>query len=157
MPYFPTAGKTSSQAKGRIRYTASSIIQSSIDSAYIQQIILEIDRSTGNELGGEEKSRRKHRRASAKADIMARPKHQAPPPPPYTPSYPSLPSTGTRNLSNLPLPVLFQIISYTLDPRSTPNRWVSDIAEERVRRIWGLFIGLRGVCRSFWLGKLMGS
>jgi hypothetical protein len=72
-------------------------------------------------------------------------------PPPYTPSFPT--SCSTRpNLANLPLPLLFRIISLTLDQDATPSRWMSDREEERVRRVWALFRGLRGVCRSFWLG-----
>lgn len=61
--------------------------------------------------------------------------------------------TGRPNLGQLPLPILFRIVSLTLDPRATPSRWMSDEEEEKVRRVSGLFWGLRGVSRSFWLGE----
>lgn len=76
------------------------------------------------------------------------------PPPPYAPPnpYPSRPES--RNLAHLPFPILFKIISYTLDPKVTPNRWISDLDEEKIRRVWSLYTCIRGTCRSFWLGKL---
>lgn len=76
------------------------------------------------------------------------------PPPPYTPStsYP-VPKGRKANLATLPLPLQFRIISLTLDPKATPSRWMSDDDEEKIRRVYGLFLGLRGVCRSFWLSE----
>ncbi|ORY28153.1 hypothetical protein BCR39DRAFT_535740 [Naematelia encephala] len=74
-----------------------------------------------------------------------------PPPPPYSAS--SSPATphGPASLSNLPLHLLHRILSYTLDQKATPSKWYSDSEEERARRIWGLFRGLRGVDRRFHL------
>lgn len=89
-----------------------------------------------------------------------------PPPPPYT----ALPQTSTStphprappsprgplkaSLDILPLPLLHWIMRLTLDPAATPSTYASDRAEEVVRRRWGLFRGLRGVDRRFYIGTL---
>jgi hypothetical protein len=82
------------------------------------------------------------------------------PPPPYTPDLltnPPPPHRSTRrkptSISSLPLSLLHSIVSYTLDSRATPSRFRGDVHEEWVRRVWGLFRGLRGVDRRFYLGK----
>lgn len=71
-------------------------------------------------------------------------------PPPYTP--PSA-RRGKASITALPLSVLYRIVRLTLDQRATPSRFSADEQEERVRRIWGIFRGLRGVDRRFYLGK----
>lgn len=82
-------------------------------------------------------------------------------PPPYSPAQTTssrLTGRDTRgrpNLALLPLPILYRIVALTLDERATPNRWRADPEEERVRRVWGLHQGLRGVSRSFWLGTYL--
>nr|XP_031858968.1 uncharacterized protein CI109_005636 [Kwoniella shandongensis]KAA5526040.1 hypothetical protein CI109_005636 [Kwoniella shandongensis] len=79
------------------------------------------------------------------------------PPPPY---YPTANTTlshrrgdphGRASINSLPLHLVHRILLLTLDRRATPSRFWSDPEEERVRRIWGLFRGLRGVNRVFWL------
>lgn len=74
-----------------------------------------------------------------------------PPPPPYAPSKQVRP--GPANFSNLPIHLLHRIIALTLDHKATPSRFMGDAEEERVRRIYQLFYGLRGVDRRFYLGK----
>jgi hypothetical protein len=56
-------------------------------------------------------------------------------------------------MSNLPINVLHRIIAFTLDSKATPSRFMGDEEEERVRRIFQLFYGLRGVDRRFYLSK----
>jgi len=73
-----------------------------------------------------------------------------PPPPPYAPTQQI--RVGPANLSNLPIHVLHRIIAFTLDQKATPSRFMGDEEEERVRRIFQLFYGLRGVDRRFYLG-----
>ncbi|KAK8853040.1 hypothetical protein IAR55_003741 [Kwoniella newhampshirensis] len=75
------------------------------------------------------------------------------PPPPYFPTAStSLRSrSGKASMTSLPLHLVHRILLLTLDRRATPSRYWSDPEEERVRRIWGLFRGLRGVNRVFWL------
>jgi hypothetical protein len=79
------------------------------------------------------------------------------PPPPYDP--PSA-QRGTKqprpaaSITTLPLHLLHRIISLTLDPNATPSRFSGDFEEEKVRRMWALFLGLRGVDRRFFLGEL---
>jgi hypothetical protein len=73
-----------------------------------------------------------------------------PPPPPYT--LPTQIRHGPANMSNLPINILHQIIAFTLDSKATPSRFMGDDEEERVRRVFQLFYGLRGVDRRFYLG-----
>lgn len=73
-----------------------------------------------------------------------------PPPPPYAPI--KQVRVGPANLSNIPINILHRVISLTLDHKATPSRFMGDAEEERVRRIFGLFYGLRGVDRRFYLG-----
>ncbi|OCF32243.1 hypothetical protein I316_06158 [Kwoniella heveanensis BCC8398] len=56
-----------------------------------------------------------------------------------------------KGISVLPIHLIHRILSLTLDQRATPSTYWSDPEEERVRRIWALFRGLRGVNRVFWL------
>ena len=72
-----------------------------------------------------------------------------PPPPPYAPA--TQVRHGPANMSNLPINVLHRIIAFTLDHKATPSRFMGDEEEERVRRIFQLFYGLRGVDRRFYL------
>ncbi|WVQ72956.1 hypothetical protein IAR50_002518 [Cryptococcus sp. DSM 104548] len=70
------------------------------------------------------------------------------PAPPYsqvsaTPSAPSL--------TSLPVHLIHRILLLTLDQSATPSRFWSDTEEERVRRLWALYRGLRGVNRVFWI------
>ncbi|ORX40774.1 hypothetical protein BD324DRAFT_612069 [Kockovaella imperatae] len=74
----------------------------------------------------------------------------AEPPPPYLLSAPSTRSSGPATISSLPLHILHRIVSLTLDPNATPSRFAGDWHEEKVRRIWGLFRGLRPVDRRFY-------
>ncbi|ODN85861.1 hypothetical protein L198_07425 [Cryptococcus wingfieldii CBS 7118] len=72
----------------------------------------------------------------------------------YTPAPPYVhaPPTATPPaLTALPIHLIHRILLLTLDHRATPSRFWSDPEEERVRRLWALFRGLRGVCRVFWL------
>ncbi|WVR07855.1 hypothetical protein IAU60_004898 [Kwoniella sp. DSM 27419] len=71
------------------------------------------------------------------------------PPPPYVSVVQRDPSS--KGIAALPLHLVHRILSLTLDQRATPSRFWSDPEEERVRRIWALFRGLRGVNRVFWL------
>ncbi|WVW80967.1 hypothetical protein I302_102958 [Kwoniella bestiolae CBS 10118] len=75
------------------------------------------------------------------------------PPPPYQPRSlgvrPSNPKI--KGISSLPIHLIHKILSFTLDLRATPSRFWSDPEEERVRRVWALYRGLRGVNRVFWL------
>ncbi|WWC64367.1 uncharacterized protein I303_106977 [Kwoniella dejecticola CBS 10117] len=79
------------------------------------------------------------------------------PPPPYvpTPTYRSSHHANSikrkKGISALPLHLIHRILHLTLDQRATPSNFWSDSEEERVRRIWALFRGLRGVNRVFWL------
>ncbi|WRT70432.1 uncharacterized protein IL334_007430 [Kwoniella shivajii] len=77
------------------------------------------------------------------------------PPPPYaaTSTYRAYnrSQANKKGISLLPLHLVHRILSLTLDQRSTPSKFWSDPEEERVRRIWALFRGLRGVNRVFWL------
>ncbi|GFZ48515.1 hypothetical protein JCM24511_06263 [Saitozyma sp. JCM 24511] len=89
------------------------------------------------------------------------------PPPPYSPSAQSPPQAfrplpqsarpgpsrprRRASLSTLPLSILHSIIAYTLDPKATPSLFRADSHEEWVRRVWGMFRGLRGVDRRFYL------
>nr|KIR47611.1 hypothetical protein I312_03379 [Cryptococcus bacillisporus CA1280] len=75
------------------------------------------------------------------------------PPPPYTPLVLSGRTSTKPSLANLPLHVVHRILILTLDQKATPSKFWSDPEEERVRRLWGMFRGLRGVNRVFWLGK----
>ncbi|WVQ63180.1 uncharacterized protein L199_001331 [Kwoniella botswanensis] len=86
---------------------------------------------------------------------MYNPSSISAPPPPYElhrTTYPH-PRHAQRNkgISSLPIHVTHKILSFTLDLRATPSKFWSDPEEERVRRIWALFRGLRGVNRVFWL------
>lgn len=74
-----------------------------------------------------------------------------PPPPPYAPS--KQVRLGPASFSNLPIHLLHRIITLTLDHKATPSRFMGDAEEERVRRIYQLFYGLRGVDRRFYLGE----
>ncbi|WVF73215.1 hypothetical protein IAT40_008034 [Kwoniella sp. CBS 6097] len=58
---------------------------------------------------------------------------------------------GKAGMSSLPIHLIHRILSLTLDQRATPSTYESDPEEERVRRIWALFRGLKGVNRVFWL------
>lgn len=73
-----------------------------------------------------------------------------PPPPPYAPT--KQVRHGPPNLSNIPINVLYRIATLTLDQKATPSRFMGDAEEERIRRIFQLFYGLRGVDRRFYLG-----
>lgn len=75
------------------------------------------------------------------------------PPPPYTPLAPPGRPSAKPSLANLPLHIVHRILILTLDQKATPSKFWSDPDEERVRRLWGMFRGLRGVNRVFWLGK----
>ncbi|WWC91495.1 uncharacterized protein L201_006441 [Kwoniella dendrophila CBS 6074] len=81
----------------------------------------------------------------------------AAPPPPYapTPVYRNGCNTnilkGKKGISALPLHLIHRILHLTLDQKATPSKFWSDPEEERVRRIWAMFRGLRGVNRVFWL------
>ena len=73
-------------------------------------------------------------------------------PPPYT-LYASSSSTRRRTrptLASLPLHLLHRIFLLTLSPSSTPSRFSAPDDEERTRRIWALFRGLRPVNRTFY-------
>ena len=78
--------------------------------------------------------------------------------PPYSPAQTFAATTrrpGSRpSIALLPLHLLHRIVSLTLDSRATPSRFSADPQEERVRRVWALFRGLRGVDRRFYLGAL---
>ena len=80
------------------------------------------------------------------------------PPPAYHDSIasttPGTPHRAPATISSLPLHVLYRIVSLTLDPRATPSRFSGDDEEERVRRLWALFRGLKGVDRRFYMGQL---
>ncbi|KAK1923107.1 hypothetical protein DB88DRAFT_493812 [Papiliotrema laurentii] len=77
------------------------------------------------------------------------------PPPAYHDSLasttPGPPHRAPAIISSLPLHVLYRIVSLTLDPRATPSRFSGDDEEERVRRLWALFRGLKGVDRRFYM------
>jgi hypothetical protein len=74
------------------------------------------------------------------------------PPPPYAPTSASA-TKHAASFSTIPLHLVHRIISLTLDPRATPSRFSGDDEEERVRRLWALFRGIRGVDRRFYLGE----
>ncbi|WVR00383.1 hypothetical protein IAU59_007526 [Kwoniella sp. CBS 9459] len=91
---------------------------------------------------------------------MYNPSSFSAPLPPYTPSAnPQRGAQGARGhgrqgkagMSSLPIHLIHRILSLTLDQRATPSTCWSDPEEERVRRVWALFRGLRGVNRVFWL------
>jgi hypothetical protein len=84
-----------------------------------------------------------------KSPSLTKLKPVPPPPPPYAP--PTQARVGPANMSNLPINVLHRIIAFTLDSKATPSRFMGDDEEERVRRIFQLFYGLRGVDRRFYL------
>ncbi|ODN81428.1 hypothetical protein L202_01859 [Cryptococcus amylolentus CBS 6039] len=68
------------------------------------------------------------------------------------PPYVHAPPTAARpSLTTLPVHLVHRILLLTLDQQATPSRFWSDAEEERVRRLWALFRGLRGVSRVFWL------
>ncbi|OWZ36264.1 hypothetical protein C356_04741 [Cryptococcus neoformans c45] len=73
------------------------------------------------------------------------------PPPPYTPLAHSGRPSAKPCIANLPLHIVHRILIFTLDQKATPSKFWSDPEEERVRRLWGMFRGLRGVNRVFWL------
>ncbi|WVQ84898.1 hypothetical protein IAT38_007061 [Cryptococcus sp. DSM 104549] len=78
----------------------------------------------------------------------------APPPPPYTARLPRTthPTPSQRaSFASLPVHLVHRILVLTLDQKATPSRFWQDPEEERVRRVWALFRGLRGVNRIFWL------
>lgn len=79
------------------------------------------------------------------------------PPPPYTPLAHSGRPSAKPCIANLPLHIVHRILIFTLDQKATPSKFWSDPEEERVRRLWGMFRGLRGVNRVFWLGKFEGD
>lgn len=78
------------------------------------------------------------------------------PPPPYDSQAHSHGAKQPRlapHISSLPLHLVHRIVSLTLDPHATPSRFSGDYEEEKVRRMWALFLGLRGVDRRFFLGE----
>lgn len=78
------------------------------------------------------------------------------PPPPYSATALPVKRDQDRRVSiaSLPLHLLHHILSLTLDPRATPSRYDADDEEEKIRRIWAMLRGLRGVDRRFYLGKI---
>jgi hypothetical protein len=90
-----------------------------------------------------------------KSPSLTKLKPVPPPPPPYAP--PTQIRSGPANMSNLPINVLHRIIAFTLDSKATPSRFMGDDEEERVRRIFQLFYGLRGVDRRFYLSTSVES
>ncbi|WVN90674.1 uncharacterized protein L203_105916 [Cryptococcus depauperatus CBS 7841] len=80
-------------------------------------------------------------------------RHNGTPPPPYYPPAASLSQSRPKvaSLSSLPVHLVHRILIFTLDEKATPSRFQSDSEEERIRRIWNLFRGLRGISRIFWL------
>jgi len=80
------------------------------------------------------------------------------PPPPYAArdDEPTRPR-ARASITTLPLHLLHRIFSLTLDPQATPSLFSGDYEEEKVRRTWALFRGVRGVDRRFYLGKSTSS